>query len=296
MRIEIAGIRRGSQFSPNHVGNDAAIFNLTVEHLKRKGCLVKEYSESEFMELEIREDIIFDMVRDKESIRKLKMLGDEGRLVINSGYGIDNCTREKMTRLLISNGIPHPKSLIVSTSDPLPVRVEYLANRYWIKRGDFHAIHREDVTYTRNIEEAESVLNEYAMRGIKTAVLNEHLVGDLVKFYGVYGTDFFYWFYPNDLNHSKFGWEKINGQATGIPFDLEYLKSLCDEAAKVLDIYIYGGDCVIESNGEIKIIDFNDWPSFAPCRSEASSYIAQCIYDQAISHVKQKMSSSIHKS
>ncbi|MDR3060615.1 MAG: hypothetical protein LBU57_00695 [Dysgonamonadaceae bacterium] len=284
--LEIAGIRRGSQYSPNHVGNDAAIFNLTVEHLKRKGCQVKEYTEQTFLKSDIKESIIFDMVRDKDAIRKLQQEEENGKLVINSGYGIDNCTREKMTRLLVTNGIPHPKSLIVRTCDPLPVSIEFLAKRYWIKRGDFHAIHREDVTYTRNIEEAESVLNEYALRGIETAVLNEHLVGDLVKFYGVAGSDFFYWFYPNDLNHSKFGWEKINGQAIGIPFDLEQLKSICDEVAKVLGIYIYGGDCVVEANGDIKIIDFNDWPSFAPCRSEAAPYIAQCIYDWAIVHTR----------
>ncbi len=288
MVLEIAGIRRGSQYSPNHVGNDAAIFNLTVECLKRKGCLVNEYTEQEFLQSEIKEDIIFDMVRDKEAIQKLKQEEDKGKLVINSGYGIDNCTREKMTRLLVSNGIPHPKSLIVNTNEALPVSIESMANRFWIKRGDFHAIHREDVTYARNVEEAESVLNEYALRGIKTAVLNEHLIGDLVKFYGVAGTDFFYWFYPNDLNHSKFGWEKINGQATGISFDLEYLKSLCDEAAKVLGIYVYGGDCVVDADSCIRIIDFNDWPSFAPCRSDAATYIAECIYDQAIRHVECK--------
>jgi hypothetical protein len=131
-------------------------------------------------------------------------------------------------------------------------------------------------------------LNEYALRGIETAVLNEHLLGDLVKFYGVAGSDFFYWFYPNDMSHSKFGWEKINGQAIGIPFDLEELKSMCDEAAKVLGIYVYGGDCVVEANGDVKIIDFNDWPSFAPCRSDAAVHIAQCIYEQAVAHIKHR--------
>ena len=289
MEIKIAGIRRGSQFSPNHIGNDAAIFNLTVEQLKKKNCSVKMYSESDFLNSEIEEKIIFDMARDKDVIQKLKEEEDAGKLVLNSGYGIDNCIREKMTRLLIDNHIPYPKSIIVDTDKPLPVSVEYMAKRYWIKRGDFHAIHREDVTYTRNVEEAESLLHEYALRGIKTAVINEHLIGDLIKFYGVAGTDFFYWFYPNDLNHSKFGWEKINGQAIGIPFDLDHLKSICDKTAKVLDVYIYGGDCVVELDGSIKIIDFNDWPSFAPCRSDAAPYIAHCIYEKAVSFMKQKL-------
>ena len=149
----------------------------------------------------------------------------------------------------------------------------------WIKRGDFHAIHREDVTYVRNPEEARTILKEYAIRGIPSAVINEHLVGDLVKFYGVAGTDFFYWFYPSNMHHSKFGLEAINGTAKGLPFDEQTLQTLCNEAAKVLHVEVYGGDCIVDEEGTIRLIDFNDWPSFAPCREAAAPYIAHRIYD-----------------
>lgn len=280
-RVKFAAIRRGNQYSPNHIGNDAAIFNLTIDHLKKKNCEVTAYSELEFQNAHVDCGIIFSMARDTCSISKLQELEKEGRKVINSGYGISNCTRAKMTRLLLDNGIPHPKSLIVSTDEPLPEAALELSDFVWVKRGDFHAIHYEDVTYTKNGKEAENILSEFALRGIPSAVLNEHLKGDLIKFYGVKNTDFFYWFYPNDLNHSKFGLEAINGKAQGIPFDLEYLKKICTKAAGVLDIYIYGGDCVIDRSGNIFIIDFNDWPSFAPCRSDAAPYIAQCIYEFA---------------
>jgi len=37
---------------------------------------------------------------------------------------------------------------------------------------------------------------------------------------------------------------------------------------------VYGGDCIVSPDGEMRIIDFNDWPSFAPCREEASREIA----------------------
>ena len=109
------------------------------------------------------------------------------------------------------------------------------------------------------------------------AVITDHLQCDLIKFYGVADTDFLYWFYTYNLNHSKFGLEKINGQAKGYPFDINAMKSICQKASDALDVKIYGGDCIVDKNGEIKIIDFNDWPSFAPCRKEASQYIAQCI-------------------
>ena len=281
MKIKIAGIRRGNQYSPNHIGNDAAIFNLTVEYLRKKNCEIVEYTEDQFQTADIDAGLIFNMARDTRSIQKLQKLEDKDVKVINSGYGIENCTREKMTRLLLANHIPHPKSVIVLTNEEKFQNLDSLGDHCWIKRGDFHAIHREDVTYARNGEEAESVIREYALRGIPSAVINEHLEGDLIKFYGVEGTDFFYWFYPNNLNHSKFGLEKINGRAKGIPFNLEELKNNCSRAAQVLNIYVYGGDCVVDKNGNVKIIDFNDWPSFAPCRNIAAPHIAECIYTTA---------------
>ncbi|MDR2234250.1 MAG: hypothetical protein LBE56_14145 [Tannerella sp.] len=274
----IAGIRRGNKFSPNHIGNDAAIFSLTVEQLRERGYKVNEYTESDLLTKDIREEVIFNMVRDRYSVRKLQHLEEEGRLVINSGFGIENCTREKMTRLFMSANIPSPRSIILHTDDD-PVAALEAADfsDCWIKRHDFHAIHREDVTYVRHIEEAKSIMKEYAMRGITTAVINEHLAGDLVKFYGVIGTDFFYWFYP-DMNHSKFGCEIINGKAHEIPFDKYALRQLCNEAARILNVVIYGGDCIIDKYGMIRLIDFNDWPSFAPCRNQAAPYIASCIH------------------
>ena len=45
------------------------------------------------------------MVRDWKSIHKLQALEDRGYCVVNSGYGIENCTREKMTRLLLDEGL-----------------------------------------------------------------------------------------------------------------------------------------------------------------------------------------------
>ena len=61
-------------------------------------------------------------------------------------------------------------------------------------------------------DEAEKLLNDFWQRGVESVVVNEHLKGDLIKFYGVEGTDFFYWFYPSKRGHrSKFGLEVING-------------------------------------------------------------------------------------
>ncbi|MDE7470182.1 MAG: hypothetical protein K2M57_01900 [Paramuribaculum sp.] len=277
--IRIAGIMRAGAYSPNHIGNDAAIFNLVAEQLRKRGYEVNVFSEEQFCSGAADDYRIFvDMCREQRSIARLQQLEDNGCLVINSGYGIENCTRERMTRILLGSNIPYPDSLMVNTDEGVvPAMKAAGMNRAWIKRGDFHAMHKEDVSYVRHPEEAQEVLQEYFLRGIKRAVINRHLDGDLIKFYGVYGTSYFFWFYPYDEGHSKYGHEAINGKSKGIAFDLKHLRNICNRAAETLDVKIYGGDCIVSPEGEIRIIDFNDWPSFAPCRNEAAPYIARSI-------------------
>lgn len=276
--IKIAGIMRAGAYSPNHIGNDAAIFNAVADQLRKRGCIVTIYSEEQFNNGAVKEDIIVNMCREMKSIHRLQKLEDEGALVINSGYGIENCTRERMTRILIGSNIPYPDSLIVNTDESIKEALKQAGfTKCWIKRGDFHAMHKEDVSYVRHTEEAQEVLQEYFLRGIKRAVINRHLVGDLIKFYGVQGSPFFFWFYPFDEGHSKYGHEAINGKSQGLEFDKELMRDICHKASEVLDVKIYGGDCIVSPDGDIRIIDFNDWPSFAPCRQEAAPHIAKCI-------------------
>ncbi|MDO5771057.1 MAG: hypothetical protein Q4Q28_02820 [Bacteroidales bacterium] len=283
--IEIAGIMRAGAYSPNHIGNDAAIFNAAAEQLRKRGYVVNIYSEEQFKLNEIKENVILNMCREQSSIAKLQQLEDQGKLVINSGYGIENCTRERMTRILLGNNIPYPDSLIVDTNEAIkPLLKKSGFQSCWIKRGDFHAMHKEDVSYVRHPEEAQEVLQEYFLRGIKRAVINVHLTGDLVKFYGVRGTPFFFWFYPFDEGHSKYGHEAINGKSQGIKFNLKEMKNICQRAAEELNVVIYGGDCIVSPEGEMRIIDFNDWPSFAPCRNEAAPHIAKAVISLIKAH------------
>ena len=46
---KIAAILRAGAYSPNHIGNDAAILNLTCEQLRKRGCQVKTYSEEQLI-------------------------------------------------------------------------------------------------------------------------------------------------------------------------------------------------------------------------------------------------------
>ena len=270
-----AGIYRSHRFSPNHIGNDRAVFELVVGHLRKMGHEVKEYSEEEALK-GIGERYIFTMAREPQVARMLQALGNAGAQVINSGYGIENCYRSNMTRLLNEAGICVPDNVIINTRESeIAIFRDLIPG--WIKRGDFHAIHKEDVTFVRNVDEACNILAEYARRGIETAVLNKHIVGDLVKFYGVRGTGFFFHFYPEEYQHSKFGNETINGKAAHYPVHIDELKSIAAQAADVLHIDIYGGDAIVTPNEDIYLIDMNDWPSFAPCREQSAPIIAQRI-------------------
>jgi len=280
--LHLLGVKRGSKFSPNHIGNDEAIFNLTTIELEKLGFEITVCSEDEFLKMEtIDQPFIYTMAREIEVVAKLKDLETQGKIVLNSGFGIENCFRTNMTNGLIENDIPYPKSNIVLTDEPgVDAFLNLPGEGFWIKRGDFHAIHKEDVTFVETEEQGRYILKEFNLRGIPDAVVSQNLPGDLVKFYGIRGTEFFYLFYPYDHNHHKYAeYETINSKTAHYSFDQENLKVTSDAAAAALNIYIYGGDAIVDKHGNFHIIDFNDWPSFAPCRAIAAPEIAKCLFD-----------------
>lgn len=274
--VKIAGIMRAAAFSPNHIGNDSSIFNIVADQLRKRGYIVNVYSEEQFIAGAVTESVIVNMCRERRSIQLLQQLEDNGALVINSGYGIENCIRERMARILIGSNIPYPESLIVNTDVAIRDTLTKAGiSRCWIKRGDSHTMHKEDVTFVRHPEEAQEILQEYFLRGIKSAVINRHLEGRIIKFYGILGTPFFYWLAPQDSS------DNTSSRSQNIPgFDEEKLKTLCSTTAELLDLRIYGGDCIVAPDGTMNLIDFDDWPSFAPCRIEAATNIAKFVMSE----------------
>lgn len=278
----IAAIMRSGAFSPNHIGNDATIINTVAEQLRKRGCEVNIYSEEQFCAGQANEQVIINMCREQRSTEKLQQLENEGALVINSGYGIENCIRERQARILLGSNIPCPESIIVDTDEAVRQRLIKLGmQQCWIKRGDFHAQHAEDVSYVRSANEAQDVLQEYFLRGFKRAVISRHLPGKLVKFYGVSTTPFFHWFLPFEPESSKMSAEQQRHTD-------QQLKTICRKAAHELNVMVYGGECIMADDGALSIIDFNDWPSFSSCRTEAASYIAKA----AMNAIKERKESS----
>ena len=256
---------RSGAYSPNHIGHDAAIFNSVAEQLRKRGCGVNIYSEENFCSGAVKERFILAMCREKRSVERLQQLEDDGYFVLNSGYGIENCTRERMMRIFNGSGIAFPESLAASTNEGVRSALNNMKmGRCWIKRADAPTMHKEDVTYVRHAEEAQEVLQEFFLRGINRAIISRHIEGRLVKFYGVAGTDFFLCVLPQEDTPAKYGFEStVSRNVTTPPFDIQEIRALCTKAANALDIKIYGGDCIITPEGNPVIVSFNDWPSFA---------------------------------
>ncbi|MGK9475421.1 hypothetical protein [Melioribacter sp. OK-6-Me] len=258
----IAGIKRSREFSPNHIENDSLIFMKTVEELNKLGVEVNIYNEEEIETgKNLKENLIFSMARGTQVLKKLLKAELEGKIVINPSLTVLKCHRINMSKLLKEAGIPFPLT-IAGTLDYLEsYDFENIGTtKVWIKRGDIHAIHKEDVTAVFSNEEKINILKEFGYRGITSAILQEHIEGEVLKFYAVKNTDFFeYYFYNRD--------NKIN-------VDEDKLKEYAARSADALGLEIFGGDAIVSDSGKITIIDVNDWPSFAPVRNKAAKFIA----------------------
>jgi glutathione synthase/RimK-type ligase-like ATP-grasp enzyme len=272
MKLTLAGIRRKTEFSPNHVVNDLFIINQTAEALKKLGAEIAMYDEGVITPETLKENLIFSMVQGPLGSATLLKVEQRGAFIINSPRAVMNCYRINMVRLLPEGGIPFPRSVVVATDSDINGKQAGLnSSKLWIKRGDVHAVHKEDVTLANTDDEELTLLKEFHARDIKEAILQEHLDGDTVKFYAVQESDLFHWYYLNGVYHTK--------------FDVKKLRQLASASASILGLYVYGGDAIIGRDSSVTIIDINDWPSFAPVREQASQHIAELIYRKAREHV-----------
>ncbi len=267
--IKLAGIKRCAEFSPNHIETDSLILMKTTEALIEMGAEVSIYNEEDVGKVDIAEEMIFSMVQGERATEELlKIENARTKQIINPPSSVKNCYRVNMTSLLPESGIPFPKSVHVKTNETNTTHFDDFGMRkIWMKRGDVHAVHREDVTLVYSESEKTNMLREFERRGITDAILQTHLDGDVVKFYAIKDSNLFHWYYLNGINHT--------------PFDQNKLKQLAQSSAEILGLFVYGGDAVIAEDGSIKIIDINDWPSFAPIKDEAAKQIANLIFNKA---------------
>ena len=269
--MNIICVYRASCFSPNMEENDAAIMNAVAGRLQSGGHVVHRIQEEQLLDIgSIIPGKIYTMGRFDKTLKVLQQLEMQGVTVVNSSVGIRNCERKRFTQILMDEDVPFAESKISLASDA----ISWELFPCWLKKGEGYAAVADDVMFIQNNKELQEGIALMKHRGIQTVVVSQHLEGDLVKCYGVKDSQFFYWYYASD-DHSKFGLEAINGKKHEYAFSEKQLKAICNHAASVIGIDVYGADCVVGKTGTIRIIDINDWPSFSRCREQAAEMIAK---------------------
>lgn len=276
--MKILGISRSPRFSPNSTSRDAAIFDGVAEVLRRAGHTVVTCTEDDVAPNHLTDvACAYNMARDQQTLRCTLLPAEQrGLPVLNAPSALLGGSRAALAARFEGARLPVAPSIAVSLEADAALPALVAGQRYWLKRGEACAQTAGDVTPVSSASELREALADFRRRGLTEALLSAHVAGDLVKFYGVEGTPFFYHYYPtaDTAAFSKFGLERFNGSPTGFAFSLAQLKTSADAAARLSGFIVYGGDAVVRADGSFLIIDFNDWPSFSRCCEDAARAIA----------------------
>jgi hypothetical protein len=260
------GIFRERAHSPGREFDDAEILRLTGKHLEAWGFQVSLRTPEEVVRAgESPPPGIFLMCERLEIIEQLRQWELRGVWHVNKPSAILNTYRDRTVSLFARHDVVFPASRLVATASPEIVQ----AGPVWVKRADVHNTQEGDVVFASTAMEATRALARMAERGIRQAVIQAHVPGDLIKFYGIGDpalapgqTPWFRWFYHKDQT------------VAGHRFDQGALASLAQRAAAAIGLEVYGGDAIATETGALYVIDLNAWPSFALYRDEASERIA----------------------
>jgi glutathione synthase/RimK-type ligase-like ATP-grasp enzyme len=267
------GITRERVFSPGKVEADAAVLEAVATSLRRLGHVVSVLSgDAPAWPDSDGVAAVFTMCQGPEALERLSAWRARGLRVINTPQAILNCHRQRTIALLKGGGVPFPDSILVRTDAPVAWPA-WIASGAWVKRGDVHATEAGDVVRVDSVDAADGALRTFHARGIRNAVVQQHVPGTVLKFYAVLGS-FFHCVPPS--------------AAAAPPASvLARMRSLGERAAQALGVEIYGGDCVYDAQRDaLGLIDLNDWPSYAACRAEAATEIAAYLHARDVASGK----------
>ncbi len=264
------GILREASHSPGREDDDAAILRATGAKLAERGFAVAIRAPEE-AEDAVRAVVdapggafIFSMCEEHRIIEALRKAERAGAVIVNRPGAVQNTDRHNMIHLFDKAKVSTPHSRIAA-ADPQIAPPEAPV---WVKRYDFHATQANDVIFAGNAAAWRRALASFADRGIPFVVVQDHVPGDLIKFYGVHQVGavapaWFAWFYHRDQT------------LTGHAFDEAVLRKSAAAAASALGVEVFGGDAIVGPDGRPMIIDLTAWPSFACYRDAASDAIAE---------------------
>ncbi len=258
------GIFRERSHSPGREDDDAEILRATAKALELRGFDVAlcapQHAEEALAEPKAR---IFAMCEQSEIMAALSKAHHAGATVINAPDAVLNTYRHRTVELFKQAKVRAPESRVVATDPETPAP----ALPVWVKRFDFHATESDDVLLADTAARWRQALASFAERDMPFVVVQDHVPGDLIKFYGVHRPgaglpSWFVWFYHRE--------QELAGHA----FDETALQREAAAAAAALGVEIFGGDAIVGPDGQPKIIDLNAWPSYALYRETAAGAIA----------------------
>jgi len=260
------GIFRERAHSPGRESDDTEILRLTGKHLEANGYeVILKAPEEVNGATDGRPRFVFLMCEGLAVLGQLRAWEADGVRQVNSPLAVLNTYRERMIAQLKEANVPFIQSRIVSTAEPY----RGAAPPVWVKRADVHYTQEGDVVFAPSEGVLGESLRGLAERGIPRAVIQAHVEGDLIKFYGIGsgggadgGPPWFRWLYHKDQT------------VAGHPFDPVRLARLVRRAAGALSLEVYGGDAIATAAGDLVLLDLNAWPSFALYREEAAARIA----------------------
>jgi hypothetical protein len=259
------GVFRERAHSPGRECDDAEILRLTGKELEAKGFEVVLKAPEELTGPSERcPDCVFIMCERVDVLALLATWEANGVAHVNSPRAVLNTYRTRMIEHFQEANVPFIESRLVSTEVLAPV----VTGPVWVKRADVHNTQEGDVVQADSPRAVADALGALAARGISRAVIQPHVDGDLVKFYGIgtagtrSGPGWFRWFYHKDQT------------LAGHPLDPGRLGGMARVAATALGLEVYGGDAIATADGRLVLLDLNAWPSFALYRDEAAPAIA----------------------
>ncbi len=260
--LTVLGIYREQIFSPGKIVDDAAIMDATVEELSRLGWEVRTLRAESISTLAPRSEKVLSMAQSDRVLNILHDWNRQGSTVINTVSSVRNCYRKPLTHLLSKAGICVPPNRVVTLKDAKEKISLRSSERLWLKRGDVHAMEPGDVTSVTSREELDQAMQHFFDKKIRDILIQEHVRGPVVKFYGVGQGEGAYF-----KAYLAANGEELTSRS-------DRLGAVARQAARAVGLQVYGGDAVLtDKNGPV-LIDLNDWPSFSRCCRSAAGNIA----------------------
>jgi hypothetical protein len=268
--ISCLGIYRETTNSPHRELDDTLILKSVIEEVGKLGAKTKLIAWQYMKDVNPSDwDVILPMCENPPALEYLKKW-DKDSMLINPHSSIINCYRTNMIPLMQHCCDIYPETEIRQICDmPGPKPACHNGQGVWIKRGDVHNMCDHDVVYVKHWEDCQKVKDDFESRNITSAAIQQHIPGDLIKFYGVGPRKWFNWFYHKPNMAKKY------------PFKREDLEHSAAKVADAVKLEVYGGDAIITPNGKIYVIDINSWPSFALVRDEVKHHIAKHVFERA---------------